>query len=423
MKKVIIFIVVLVLGLGAAAAYQIHKRLNQPKVEDIEKYHLKEGVPVRIFTVEAMDLERKVSVSGSIEAYQSVDIASQVSERIETIHVQTGQKVAKNDLLVTLDAANAKLTVAQAEASLAQAKEQLLKLQNGSRPEEIEAARAARDEAQAMLNLQKLEVERYQGLYQEEAATLQQLQTVENQYKRWQAALEAAQANYELIKKGPREEDIALAKAQVSQAEVAQAQAQEGLGDHYLRAPFAGVVTVRHFEPGALVDFNQPIFSLLQTDPVYLVVKISEIYIPSVTVGMPVEVQIDALASLNFTGKVAEINPKAEESGRSFITKILVENPQGELRPGLFGRAQITVEKITGGLVVPTDAIQEEGETKFVWLVDENQTCQQREVTLGATFQESVQVVSGLNEGDRVITLAQSILKSGIKVVMLDEAK
>jgi len=422
MKKVIIVIVVLVLGLGAAAAYRIYKLKTQEVATSIDEQQKTEGVPVRVFTLEATDLEKKVSVSGSIEAYQTVAIVSQVSERIETIHVQTAQKVAKNDLLVTLDVANANLAVAQAEASLAQAKEQLRKLRNGSRPEEITAAKAARDEAQAMLNLQELEVERYRGLYREEAATLQQVQTVENQYKRMQAALEAAQAQYELIKKGPRQEDIALAQAQVSQAEVALAQAKERLDDHYLRAPFAGVVTVRHFEPGALVDFNQPIFSLLQVDPVYLVLKVSELYISHIRVGMSVNVRIDALAGQTFTGRVAQINPMTETTVRSYHTKILIENPQDTIKPGMFARAEIVVEHIAQAIVVPADGIRKEVKQAYVLIVDDQNQARRQDVEIGDTFDDRVRILSGVQAGQHVITLAPDIVNEGSKVI-LEEGK
>jgi len=418
MKKVIIIVVVLVLGLGSAAAYRIYKLKTQKAATSIDKQQKAEGVPVRAFTVEAADLERKVSVSGSIEAYQSVSIASQVSERIETIHVETAQKVAKGDLLVTLDATNANLAVAQADASLAQAQAHLLKLENGSRPEEIKTAKAGVDEAQAMLNLQKLEVERYQGLYQEEAATLQQLQTVENQYKRLQAALEAAQAQYELMKKGPREEDIAIARTQVTLAQVALSQAKERLDDHYLRAPFTGVVTVRDFEPGALVDYNQTIFSLLQVDPVYLVLKVSELYISHIRVGMSVNVRIDALAGQTITGRVTQINPMTETTVRSFRTKILIENPQETIKPGMFARAEIVVEHIAQAIVVPADGIRKDGKQAYVLIVDDRNQVRRQDVEIGDAYGENIQILSGVQAGQHVITLAPDIVEAGSKVVL-----
>jgi HlyD family secretion protein len=417
MKKVII-IVVIVLGLGTAAAYRIYQLKSQPVVQGIEEQQKKEGTPVRVFAVQAEDLKKTVSVSGSIEAYQSVAIAPQLAERIETIHVKTGQKVAKDDLLVTLDTTNAKLAVAQAQASLDQAKEQLRKLENGSRPEEITAAQAVVDEAAALLKLQKLEVERYQGLYKEQAATLQQLQTVENQYKRMQAGLVAAQAQYELMKKGPREEDIAIAKTQVALAQVARDQAQDRLEDHYLQAPFEGVMTVRQFEPGALVDFNQPIFSLLQIDPVYLVLKVSELYLSHIQEGMSVNVTIDALPDQKFTGRVAEINPVTETTIRSFRTKILLENPQEKIKPGMFARAEIVVEHITQAITVPADGLRKEAKQAYVLIVDAQKKARRRDVKIGAAYGEKVQILSGIQAAEQVITLAPDSVKAGSKLVV-----
>ena len=418
MKKIILVIVIFVLGLGSAAAYRIYKLKTQEVATSIDEQQKTEGIPVRVFTVEATDLERKVSVSGSIEAYQSVSIASQLSERIETIHVQTGQKVALNDLLVTLDATNANLAVAQADASLAQAKEQLRKLENGSRPEEIAAAKALVDEAQAMLKLQELEVKRYKGLYKDEAATLQQLQTVENQYDRTQATQEAAQAKYELMKQGPREEDIAIARTQVTLAQVALDRAKERLDDHYLRAPFAGVVTVRHFEPGSLVDFNQSIFSLLQVDPVYLVLKVSELYISHIRVGMSVNVRIDALTGQTFTGRVDQINPMTEKTVRSYRTKIIIENSQEKIKPGMFARAEIVVKHIAQAIVVPADGIRKDVKQAYVLIVDDQNQARRQDVEIGDTYGDRVRILSGVQAGQHVITLAPDSVKAGSKVVL-----
>ncbi|MBN1844068.1 MAG: efflux RND transporter periplasmic adaptor subunit [Sedimentisphaerales bacterium] len=423
MKKGIAILVILAVALAAAAGYRIHQRHSQVAAQSIDELQLEAGVPVRVFTIQPVELKKTVSLSGGIEPYQSVAIAPTLSERIETIHVQTGQAVAAGALLVTLDAVQAKLAVDQARASLAAAQEQVNKLEEGSRPEEIQAARARLAEADAQLKLQELETKRYQGLYEEQAATLQQLQSVENQYTRLQAAGQAAQAQLDLLLAGARREDIAMARSQRDLARVALEQAQERLDDHYLRAPFAGVVTMRHLEPGSIVDFNQTIFSLLQIDPIYLVLPVSELYIPHIAVGMPVEITVDALPDERFTGQVAQIDPLGT-SDRSFKTKIRLDNPRGSLQAGMFGRAHIIVERIEQALAVPADAIRQEDQSRYVYVAEtENGTtlCRRKDIQVGAVFDRQVHVPSGLQAGDRVITLAQSFLEPGTKVVITEE--
>ena len=125
MKKIVILLIIF-LPLGGLAAYQIHKKMTTAAAESIDKQQMETGVPVRVFELARRDLEKTVSISGSIEAYKTVQIAPKVSDYIETIHVTTGEKVKQGDLLLTLDVTRSKLRWAQAEATKLQAEQSLL---------------------------------------------------------------------------------------------------------------------------------------------------------------------------------------------------------------------------------------------------------------------------------------------------------
>ena len=115
MKKYIIIILILV-ALIAVGGYRIYKIRHTQQAESIDTIQLKTGVPVRVTEVRRMNLQKKVSVSGSIEPFQAVGIAPKLTERIEQIHVTAGQKVKRGDLLVTLETIDSKLRRAQAQA-------------------------------------------------------------------------------------------------------------------------------------------------------------------------------------------------------------------------------------------------------------------------------------------------------------------
>jgi len=422
MKKfLIIFIIVLILA--GAASYRIYYLVTTEAVESVEKIQQKTGIPVRVFEVKRTDLENIVSVSGSIEPLQTVHICPVIAERIQTIHVNVGRKVAKGDLLVTLDPTKSKLNLAAAQASRDLAQHQLTELLNGSRPEEIETARAAVAQAQAFFQLQQLELERFKKLYEEEATTLRQLQTAENQFNTAKAALDSAQAQFNLIKKGPRDEDIAMARAHLESAQVAVQQAEQNLSDHYLTSPFDGLTTVHLLQPGNIVDFNQTIFQVLQIDPVYLVLEVSELYIPSLKLQMPVNITVDVLPNENFTGTVDQINPQANDATRGFTTKILIENHNEKLKPGMFARARIVIDKIPNTLVVTTDAVRFEGAQAFVLVVDDSLTVKKRNITTGSAFDNLTRIIDGLNAGEKVVTLSQDIVQDGSKVIITPESK
>jgi len=419
MKKIIILLII-VIALGVVGAYRIHKELTAQAAESIDKQQLKTGVPVRIYEVRQQDLQRSVSISGSIEALQTVNVAATITEHIETIHVSTGQQVGQGDLLVTLDDTKSKLRLAQAEASLRQARENLRKLENGARPEELEAARALMEQAQVQHDLQKIELERQRNLYKEQVVTLQVVQNTENLFNTTKAALDAARAQYELLKKGAREEDIELARIQVDLAQVAHDQAQKNLDDHYLHARIDGQVTLRRYEQGDIAEMNKTIFQIVHLDEVYLVLDVSELYLPNLQIGMEVAVTVDPLPGKNFTGRIAEINPVANELDRSYKTKILIDNREDLLKPGMFGRAEMVVARAEKVLAAPGDALRKEGEQTYVLIVDDNLTAQRRDVTVVGVFARLVQLAGGIAEGDKIISFSQDIVQAGTKVKMAE---
>jgi len=417
MKKMIGIMAVLALALVGGVALRIYQKVSAQPAESIDKIQAREGVPVRVYEVVAEDLARVVSISGEIEALQEVAMAPKVSDRVVKFHVETGQPVAAGDLLAELDTTTSRIEAASAAAALAEAEAQLSKLLNGSRPEEVESARARLAEAEAWVNLRQIEYERQKGLYGERAVPLQRLQEAENQYQMAAAAAGGAKANYELIRKGPREEDIAAARAAVELSRAAAARAQQVLEEHYLRSPCAGVVTRRLAEVGDLVDIRQVVCHVLDMERVYLVLDVSEVHVPHVRVGQGVEVTVDALPGRTFAGKVAEINPQADRANRSFRTKILLENPEHELLPGMFGRAHIVVRRAAGALAAPADALRQDQRGWYVLVVGPEGKAERREVTLGETFDEKVEIKAGLAAGQQVIVLAGEGVAEGARVI------
>jgi len=368
-KNIILFLIII--SLGGLAAFQVHKRMNAPIAESIDDQQLKTGVPVRVYEVIRQDLEKSVSISGSIEAFKTVQIAPKITEYIETIHVTTGQPVKQGDLLVTMDATRSKLNKAQAEASLEQAEQNLTKLLNGARPEEIEGAQMRLDQSTALYELQKIELKRQENLFAEGASTEQALQNAENQTNSARSATGAARAQLELLKAGARAEDIELARIQVQLAQVAVDQAQQNLDNHYLHAPVDGQVTLRIFEQGDVCEANKTIFQVVQLDQVYLVLDVSELYLPTIAVGMEIAVQIDPLPGQHFLGQIAEINPVANEQTRSYITKIKLDNSKNQLKPGMFGRANFVIEEAINTFAVPDNAIKTDGQQEYVLVADD----------------------------------------------------
>lgn len=416
MKKWIILILFVVV-LAIAGGNRIYLRLTQKSAQSIGAIQEKTGLPVQVYKVQQQDMQQTVDISGSIKGFREVNISPTITERIKVIHVATSQKVSKGQLLVTLDDTSNKLKLARNQASLKQVQQVLNRLRNGARPEEIEIARSTMARAQADLALKNLEYQRQKQLYQEEATTLQRLEQAQAGFDSAQAQLESTRANYQMIKKGPRKEDILEAQARVELAHVAVAQEKKDLDDHYLKAPFAGVVCLRMLEEGDVAEKNKSIFLLLDLDDVYLDLDVSELYVSKIAIGMKVDIHVDSLEDRDFTGTLSEINPIANLSDRSYVTRIIIDNSQGLLKSGMFARAKIVIDQIKQAIVVSRDAIKHQDGQEYVLMVDENNIVQKVDVQVGRMFDDKVEITKGLNAGTNVITLSYNV-QPGSKVII-----
>jgi len=115
------------------------------------------------------------------------------------------------------------------------------------------------------------------------------------------------------------------------------------------------------------------------------------------------------------------VNPQAESVDRSFRTKIAIENKEGRLKPGMFGRAHVVTASRAGALVAPLDAIRHEGDASYVLRVNGEGIVERQAVEVGGTFGELVEVTGGVAAGERVISLTQEIIEVGTKVTVEEE--
>ena len=444
MKKLVFFIIV-VAALSYAAWYRIDKDSNKKVVEGVDKIQQKEGIPVRTVNVIQQDIFQTITLSGQISACSHSKVTSTVSERVIDVNCKTGQKVAKGDVLVTLDAKTVKLALLQARASQRQVARELQKLRNGSRPEEIQAAQADLENTESAYGITKIEYDRQSSLYKQEAATLQAFQDAESKFNQAKAAVKSAQAQFELIKQGPRQEDIQLGESALELAEIAVKQAEDRLNDHYIKAAFDGVVTKRLVDPGDIADFNMPLFELMDIDKVYLDLPVSELNISTVKVGNQISFLADSWPGRSFTGIVDEINPKADMSDRTFTVRVLINNPDHELLPGMFARAELVIDKAIEALVIPEASIHRDIDGKFVWVAEpgkieivetpeaaEGQTSEdikpdaktvdaivarKKRLSTGIRSGDLIEVKSGLMPGEKVIEMG-ALLKENAHVIL-----
>ncbi|MCL5045650.1 MAG: efflux RND transporter periplasmic adaptor subunit, partial [Actinobacteria bacterium] len=233
----------------------------------------------------------------------------------------------------------------------------------------------------------------------------------ENQVKAAQAALELAKVNAELSKVTP--DDISSAEAAVRSAEADYQRTQEELEDSVIASPIDGKVIVAEVKAGEGVTPGLQLFTLGRTEQVLVKAKVDEVDIGKVALDQPVEVNSSAYLGKSFTGKISKIAPRAVKDGNInvFEVEVLVENPDGALRPGMSVDVTITAEQKKDALLVPAEAVIERNGSKLVFAL-ENGVARQRQVKTGATNRTTVEILDGLKDGDQVVVGPAEVLKS-----------
>lgn len=182
-----------------------------------------------------------------------------------------------------------------------------------------------------------------------------------------------------------------------------------------LLAPISGVVTARNYDNGDLYGGN-PVLTIEQTNPVKLLVSISETYYKQVSKGMPVDVELDAYEGESFQGKVTIIYPTIDEATHTFPVEVTINNSNQKVRPGMFARATINFGD-KNHVLVPDEALVKQigAGDRYVYVYKDGKVSYNK-VELGRHIGTYYEIISGVNSGDDVVVAGQSRLANGREV-------
>jgi HlyD family secretion protein len=298
--------------------------------------------------------ETRLVLQGDIDVRQ-VNLAFKVDGRIAELNVDEGDSVHAGQVVATLDKVYFDDDLRLARARRDNAKSNLERLQNGSRPEEISEARALLAQQQANLTLAKANLKRA-----EELEPIGGISKEEVDVRRQAIAVGAANVKYaeealRLAVIGPRHEDIDVGRAQFHQEEAAVIQSERRRIDHELIAPNDGVILTRAREKGAIVAAGETVFTLTLASPVWDRTYVNERDLGRIRPDLPAEVRTDSAPGKVYRGFIGFISPTAEFTPKIVETRelrtdlvyrlrVIVENPDGGLRQGM---------PVTASLVLP----------------------------------------------------------------------
>ena len=344
------------------------------------------AVAVQVAAVTIEDWHASYEATGTVRARTTATISSKVMGYVQQVGAQVGDHVAEGQPLITLDARDLEAALRQAEAGRAAVESAIPELEN---------ATAA---AKANLDLVQATFKRMEELASKKSISNQEFDEAS-------ARLKAAQANYDMARSRRTQLNSRMGQAE---QEVRTA----GIMRDYakLAAPFSGVVMSRTVEPGNLAVPGAPLLSIEQDGLYRLEASVDESKLASVRAGQAVEAVIE---DRKVNARVSEIVPSVDAASRTYTVKLdLPAMPR--LRTGMFGRAifPLGMEKV---VAIPAAAVMERGQLQSVFVVEDG-AAHTRLVTTGRRAGDVVEILSGLNPGEKVVALLVPGLQDGVRV-------
>ena len=187
----------------------------------------------------------------------------------------------------------------------------------------------------------------------------------------------------------------------------------------YLRSPINGVVTARNYDKGDMYSMAQPIFVVEQITPVKMLVNVSESLFTQVHKGMEFDITVDAYPNETFKGTVNLLYPTVNATTHTFPVEVICENKDQRLRPGMFARVTATFGTNHHVVVPDVAVVKQQGSGEhFIYVLNADNTVTYTKVELGRRLGSRYEILSGINEGDRIVTEGQVRLKNGVSVTV-----
>jgi HlyD family secretion protein len=408
--------IVVLLGIGALAYRFLGP--SAPEVETARATVESSGDPTSGIVL---------SATGYIVAHHKIEANSKVTGRVAWIGVEKGDHVKEGQVLVRLEDQEFRAQYEQAAGAAESARAQVLELEHGSRPEEIQQSDHNLSEAKATAANDKISMDRIKKLFDDGVMSRQALDDATAKYEASQQRAHSLEQSYQLAKIGPRTEEIARAKGALMQAEGQAAYAKSQLDATVIRAPITGTILDRSVEKGELLTGQfaaaaRPVFSLANLKDLQVELDIAQDDFARLGPKQKGIVTIDAFPDRKYHGVIAEISPEANRQKATVQVKVQILDPDDYLRPEMNSTvkfiadepAQKSSSSVPAGIFVPTNAVRDTSGKKIVFIVFKGKALQ-RDVRVIAQRSGGF-LVEGLVGGEDVITAGPADLKDGDKI-------
>jgi membrane fusion protein, multidrug efflux system len=374
----------------------------------IEKPTTVQGV--KIETVKLSPVQEDYEAVGTVRSKTTSVLSSKTVGNILVVHVREGDRVRTAQLLIEIDDRDSRAQLQKAQAALREVQDAQEEIE-----QHIRAAESAREAAEAGRSLATATFKRYNALLEQKSVSQQEFDEVQAKLKVAEAELDRANRMLQaLIAKKSQ----VLAKTDQAKADITNAQVY--LGYSQILSPINGIVVSKQAEIGLLASPGTPLLTLEDNSHYRLEVSVEDSMLKKIRLDTPVQISIDALGIREFSSRVTEIVPASDPGSRSATVKIDLFDEKGSagqpvLRSGLFGKARFPVGQ-KQAIRIPQKAVLQSGQLVSVFIIDSSNILRLRLIKTGKQFGNQIEVLSGLNDGDRIAAEGMERVKEGDRV-------
>jgi membrane fusion protein, multidrug efflux system len=352
-----IFVVIAVIGISMrlSESRALAKETEEIAVPTVDVVHPSSEPP-----------QSELELPSTLQAYIEAPIYARTTGYLRRWYKDIGSKVSKGELLADIETPEV--------------------------DQELQQARAARDQASAQLKLAQSSAKRWENLQKMDAVSQQETDERSSSYIQGEANLNAAEANVRRL------EQLESFK--------------------HIYAPFSGVITTRNTDVGSLVNAGnggptQQLFVIAQIDPIRIYVSVPEVDSPSIHKGVKVDIEVPALIGKHFTGSVVRTAEAIDPATRTLNTEIDVPNPKGQLLPGSYAQVHLALNQQVQRLTLPSNALLFRAEGPRAAVVGADSKVELRPIAIGRDFGNTVEIISGLQPADAVVVSPSDSLENG----------
>jgi len=337
--------------------------------------------------------QSELQLPGSIQAVTEAPILARADGYILRRLVDIGDRVQAGQTVAEIDAPELDEQLLQAKANVQQAQAAL------------EQALANLDQGKSNLELARVTAQRWNTLAEEGIVSRQDNDQYQAQYQSQAAGVQALQ------------KAIAAQRSTIAAAQANVARLDDMQKYRVVKAPFEGVITLRNVDVGALVNAgNTLLFRIAQTGTLRIYINVPQTNASSVRVGQAARLSVSNLPGRSFMGAVARTANSLDPASRTMLVEVQVPNPNGALLPGMYAQVDLSNTRSNPPLLVPGDALIVRADGTQVAVVGPDDTVHLQKIQLGRDYGDRLEVLNGLQVGDRIIANPGDLAREGVKI-------